>query len=147
VADEPVSALDVSIQSQIINLLERLQEKFGLTFLFISHDISVVKHISDRVGVMYLGRIVEEAPKKELYRSPMHPYTQALLSAVPVMDPGHKIDRIILEGDIPSPANPPTGCTFHTRCPRAEEMCRMEVPALKKIAPHHHVSCHLISEM
>ncbi len=146
VADEPVSALDVSIQSQIINLLERLQEKYGLTFLFISHDLSVVKHISDRVGVMYLGRIVEDAPKNELYSSPMHPYSQALLSAVPVMQPGYKKERIILKGDVPSPSNPPPGCTFHTRCPLAEEICRQEIPVLKKVGPDHYASCHLLKE-
>ncbi len=147
VADEPVSALDVSIQSQIINLLERLQEKYGLTFLFISHDLSVVKHISDRLGVMYLGRIVEDAPKKELYSSPKHPYSQALLSAVPTMEPKVKKDRIILKGDVPSPANPPSGCTFHTRCPWVEENCRNEVPSLKKVGTDHYVSCHLVKEV
>ncbi len=147
VADEPVSALDVSIQSQIINLMERLQEKFGLTFLFISHDLSVVKHISDRVGVMYLGRIVEDAPKKELYSSPMHPYSQALLSAVPTMQPKIKKERIILKGDVPSPSNPPPGCTFHPRCPWAEEVCSQEVPVLKKAGTDHYVSCHLVKEV
>ncbi|MFO7952265.1 MAG: ATP-binding cassette domain-containing protein [Bacillota bacterium] len=146
VADEPVSALDVSIQSQIINLLERLQEKYGLTFLFISHDLSVVKHISDRVGVMYLGRIVEDAPKGELYSSPLHPYSQALLSAVPTMQPKVKKDRIILKGDVPSPANPPPGCPFHPRCPWAEEICSQEVPALRKVGTDHYVSCHLVKE-
>ncbi len=146
VADEPISALDVSIQSQIVNLLEELQEKFGLTFLFISHDLSVVKHIADRVGVMYLGRIVEDAPKKEFYASPLHPYAQALLSAVPVMLPGHKKERVILKGDVPSPANPPPGCTFHTRCPRAVEICSGQVPVLKKAGPDHYVSCHLVKE-
>ncbi len=146
VADEPVSALDVSIQSQIINLLEKLQEKYGLTFLFISHDLSVVKHISDRVGVMYLGRIVEDAPKKELYNNPMHPYSRALLSAVPVMQPGHKKERIILKGDVPSPSNPPPGCTFNTRCPLAEDICKVEIPVLKKVGPNHYASCHLLKE-
>ncbi len=144
VADEPVSALDVSIQSQIVNLLESLQEKYGLTFLFISHDLSVVKHISDRVGVMYLGRIVEDAPKKELYSSPMHPYSQALLSAVPSMQPSVKKERIILTGDVPSPSNPPPGCTFHPRCPYAEAICSEQVPVLKKVGPEHFVSCHLV---
>ncbi len=147
VADEPISALDVSIQSQIINLLERLQEKFGLTFLFISHDLSVVKHMADRVGVMYLGRIVEEAEKKEFYRSPMHPYSQALLSAVPSMKPSLKKERIILKGDVPSPSNPPDGCTFHTRCPYAEEICSEQVPVLKKVGPDHLASCHLVKEI
>ncbi len=147
VADEPISALDVSIQSQIVNLLEELQEKFGLTFLFISHDLSVVKHIADRVGVMYLGRIVEDAPKKEFYSSPLHPYAQALLSAVPTMNPDMEKERIILKGDVPSPANPPEGCTFHTRCPRAVAICSEQVPVLKKAGPDHHVSCHLVEEI
>lgn len=145
VADEPISALDVSIQSQIINLLEKLQEEFALTFLFISHDLSVVKHMADRVGVMYLGRIVEDAPKKEFYRSPLHPYSQALLSAVPSMLPAVKKDRIILKGDVPSPSNPPGGCTFHTRCPRVIDICRGEIPRLKKVGPEHFVSCHLVA--
>jgi peptide/nickel transport system ATP-binding protein len=147
VADEPISALDVSIQSQIINLLEELQDKFGLTFLFISHDLSVVKHIADRVGVMYLGRIVEDAPKKEFYAQPLHPYSQALLSAVPSMLPAVKKERVILKGDVPSPSNPPSGCTFHTRCPRAEEICSQVVPVLKKVGPDHYASCHLVKEV
>ncbi len=147
VADEPISALDVSIQSQIVNLLEELQEKFGLTFLFISHDLSVVKHIADRVGVMYLGRIVEEAPKKEFYSSPMHPYARALLSAVPSMNPQVQKERIILKGDVPSPSNPPPGCTFHTRCPLVENICLEVVPELKKVGPDHYVSCHLVAEI
>ncbi len=147
VADEPISALDVSIQSQIVNLLEELQEKFGLTFLFISHDLGVVKHIADRVGVMYLGRIVEEAPKKEFYSSPMHPYAQALLSAVPSMNPKVQKERIILKGDVPSPSNPPPGCTFHTRCPMAVEICSKQVPVLKKVGPDHYASCHLVAEI
>ncbi len=146
VADEPISALDVSIQSQIVNLLENLQEKFGLTFLFISHDLSVVKHIADRVGVMYLGHIVEDAPKQEFYSSPLHPYSQALLSAVPSMIPGYDKKRVILTGDVPSPANPPEGCTFHTRCPRAVEICSEQVPVLKIVGPDHYVSCHLVKE-
>jgi oligopeptide/dipeptide ABC transporter ATP-binding protein len=145
VADEPISALDVSIQSQIINLLEELQEKFGLTFLFISHDLSVVKHMADRVGVMYLGRIVEDAPKREFYKSPLHPYSQALLSAVPSMLPAVKKERIILKGDVPSPSNPPPGCTFHTRCPRAVAICSEQVPMLKKVGPDHYASCHLVT--
>jgi len=146
VADEPISALDVSIQSQIINLLENLQEKFGLTFLFISHDLSVVKHIADRVGVMYLGRIVEDAPKKEFYSSPLHPYSQALLSAVPSMVPEIEKKRIILKGDVPSPANPPPGCPFHTRCPQAVAICPEQVPVFKKVGPDHYTSCHLVKE-
>jgi oligopeptide/dipeptide ABC transporter ATP-binding protein len=147
VADEPISALDVSIQSQIINLLEELQDQFALTFLFISHDLSVVKHMADRVGVMYLGKIVEEAPKKEFYSSPLHPYSQALLSAVPSMLPAVKRDRIILKGDVPSPANPPEGCTFHTRCPRVADICRLQIPGLKKVGPDHYASCHLVAEL
>ena len=147
VADEPISALDVSIQSQIVNLLENLQDKYGLTFLFISHDLSVVKHMADRVGVMYLGRIVEDAPKKEFYASPLHPYSQALLSAVPSMLPGVKKERVILTGDVPSPSNPPDGCTFHTRCPKAIEICSHEVPLLKKVGPDHYTSCHLVKEV
>lgn len=144
VADEPISALDVSIQSQIINLLEELQDKFGLTYLFISHDLSVVKHIADTVGVMYLGTLVEEARKKDFYQNPLHPYTKALLSAVPVMDPSAPKERIILKGDIPSPANPPPGCRFHTRCPQVMEICREQVPPLLETAPGHRVACHLV---
>ena len=144
VADEPISALDVSIQSQIINLLEELQDKFGLTYLFISHDLSVVKHIADRVGVMYLGILMEEAPKKEFYQNPRHPYTRALLSAVPVMDPTIRKQRIILKGDIPSPANPPAGCRFHTRCPEVMDICRETIPELKEVSRGHRVACHLV---
>ncbi len=147
VADEPISALDVSIQSQIINLLAELQAKFGLTFLFISHDLSVVKHMANRVGVMYLGHIVEDAPKKEFYSSPLHPYSQALLSAVPSMLPAVKKERIILTGDVPSPSNPPSGCPFHTRCPQAVAICPAQVPAFKKVGPDHYASCHLVKEM
>jgi oligopeptide/dipeptide ABC transporter ATP-binding protein len=144
VADEPISALDVSIQSQIINLLEDLQEEFDLTYLFVSHDLSVVKHIADRVGVMYLGKLVEVAEKKEFYEKPLHPYSEALLSAVPVSDPTHKKKRIILKGDVPSPANPPSGCPFHTRCPYAMDVCKRVVPQLLPTPSGHHVACHLI---
>lgn len=145
VADEPVSALDVSIQSQVINLLQDLQEQFQLTYLFIAHDLSVVKHISDRVGVMYLGRIVELADKDDLYGSPMHPYTKALLSAVPVPNPLMKKERIVLQGDVPSPANPPSGCTFHPRCRECMDICRTEKPAFQEINGRY-VACHLYSE-
>ena len=144
VCDEPVSALDVSIQSQVINLLMDLQEEMGLTYLFISHDLSVVKHISDRIGVMYLGGMVELASKDDLYENPLHPYTQALLSAIPVPDPRAKKNRIILKGDIPSPSNPPSGCRFHTRCPYAMDKCKTEVPEYKEAAPEHFVACHLV---
>jgi len=143
VCDEPVSALDVSIQAQIINLLEELQERNDIAYLFISHDLSVVQHISDYVGVMYLGDLVEYADKKSLFANPMHPYTEALLSAVPVPDPNFKMKRIILEGSIPSPANPPKGCKFHTRCPRAMDICKTEVPKTIEVEPGHVVVCHL----
>lgn len=143
VCDEPVSALDVSIQAQIINLLMDLQEKFKLTYLFISHDLSVVEHISDHVGVMYLGNIVEYGSKTQIFKNPKHPYTKALLSAAPVPDPAAKMNRIILEGSIPSPANPPSGCKFHTRCPERMEMCSKYVPQTTIIEPGHTVSCHL----
>lgn len=143
VCDEPVSALDVSIQAQIINLLEELQERNDIAYLFISHDLSVVQHISDYVGVMYLGDLVEYADKKSLFANPMHPYTEALLSAVPVSDPNFKMKRIILEGSIPSPANPPKGCKFHTRCPRAMDICKTEVPKTIEVEPGHMVVCHL----
>ncbi|USG67115.1 dipeptide ABC transporter ATP-binding protein [Brevibacillus ruminantium] len=144
VADEPVSALDVSIQSQILNLLQDLQEQFDLTYLFISHDLSVVKHISDRVGVMYLGRLVEFAPKEKLYAAPAHPYTQALLSAAPVANPDAKPQRIILTGDVPNPANPPSGCAFHTRCPFVMDKCKSTRPELGALdGDGHLVACHL----
>ncbi|WP_018130871.1 ABC transporter ATP-binding protein [Effusibacillus pohliae] len=143
IADEPVSALDVSIQSQILNLLKDLQEQFKLTYLFISHDLSVVRHISDRVGVMYLGRLVELAPKHELYENPQHPYTQALLSAVPHPNPRETRERIILSGDVPSPTNPPSGCAFHTRCHACMDICKTERPQLKQSANGHWVACHL----
>jgi oligopeptide/dipeptide ABC transporter ATP-binding protein len=144
VADEPISALDVSIQSQIINLLEDLQDAFQLTYLFISHDLSVVRHMADRVGVMYLGKLVEVARTRELYREPLHPYTQALLSAIPVSDPTIRKKRIILKGDVPSPANPPSGCPFHTRCPYAMDVCRTHPPELLPTETGRKVACHLV---
>ena len=142
IADEPVSALDVSIQAQVLNLLQHLQEEYNLTYLFISHDLSVVEMISDRIGVMYLGTIVETAEKKELYAHPKHPYTRALLSAVPIPDPEKKSKRIILQGDLPSPSNPPSGCLFHTRCPHCTEKCRSQRPEPVEVTPGHIVKCH-----
>lgn len=143
VADEPVSALDVSIQSQVLNLIQDLQKELGLTYLFIAHDLSVVRHISDRVGVMYLGRLVELTTSEQLYQKPLHPYTQALLSAVPTPDPDIKKERIILQGDVPSPANPPSGCTFHTRCPHVTDLCRSTRPEFRDVGDGHFVACHL----
>lgn len=146
VCDEPVSALDVSIQAQIINLLKDLQDKFKLTYLFISHDLSVVEHISDYVGVMYLGDLVEYGSKEQIFKNPLHPYTQALLSAAPVPDPSAKMNRIILEGSIPSPANPPSGCKFHTRCRECMEICKTETPKYIETEPGHRVICHLYTK-
>jgi oligopeptide/dipeptide ABC transporter ATP-binding protein len=142
VCDEPVSALDVSIQAQVVNLMKELQQKLDLTYLFISHDLRIVKHISSRVGVMYLGTMVEMADKHELYTSPQHPYTRALLSAIPAGNPEIKRERILLEGDVPSPVNPPSGCRFRTRCPEATERCGVEAPALKDIGGGHLCACH-----
>ncbi len=147
VCDEAVSALDVSIQAQVINLLHDLQKEFGLTYLFISHDLSVVEYISDKVGVMYLGKLVEYAPTKALFTKPMHPYTESLLSAVPVADPTVQIDRIPLEGEIPNPANPPTGCYFHTRCRYCTEKCKEVAPEYVELEPDHYVACHRAEEL
>jgi len=143
ICDEPVSALDVSIQAQVINLLAQLQEQMNLSYLFIAHDLSVVEHISDRVAVMYLGRIVELTTDRELYRNPLHPYSQALLSAVPVPDPEIRQQKILLKGDVPSPVNPPPGCTFHTRCPQCEDICSRETPDFRDLGNEHWVACHL----
>ncbi|MBQ6522567.1 MAG: ATP-binding cassette domain-containing protein [Atopobiaceae bacterium] len=147
VCDEPVSALDVSIQAQIINLLNELQEQHDLTYLFISHDLSVVEHISDTVGVMYLGNLVEYGEKKDIFANPLHPYTEALFSAIPIPDPDAKMNRIVLEGSIPSPANPPEGCKFHTRCSKCMECCKHVAPVQKEIEPGHFVVCHLFDDV
>ena len=146
ICDEPVSALDVSIQAQIINLLEDLQNEMGLTYVFISHDLSVVEHISDEIGVMYLGSMVESGDKTKIFANPLHPYTQALFSAVPVPDPNVKMNRIILKGDIPSPANPPKGCKFHTRCTKCMDICKEVAPVYKEYEPNHFCACHLYSQ-
>ncbi len=148
VADEPISALDVSIQAQIVLLLQRLQKEKGLTYLFIAHDLSMVKYISDRVGVMYLGHLVELADSQELYEQPLHPYTQALLSAIPIADPDieDKRQRILLEGELPSAMNLPSGCVFHTRCPKAMDICRQQAPQFKEYKPKHFVACHLLEQ-
>lgn len=146
IADEPVSALDVSIQAQVLNLMKQLQEDLKLTYVFIAHDLGVVRHISDRVGVMYLGRMAELADSESLYAEPLHPYTQALLSAVPVPDPDFVSEQIMLTGDIPSASNPPSGCTFHTRCPFATDICKQKVPELQEVKRGHSVACHLYSD-
>ena len=148
VCDEPISALDVSIQAQVVNLLEKLQDHLGLTYLFVAHDLSMVRHICDRVAVMYLGVMVETAERDELYEKPRHPYTQALLSAVPLPDPRKERarQRTILVGDVPSPINPPSGCRFHPRCPIAVDRCKTEVPKWREVAPGHHTACHLVTE-
>jgi peptide/nickel transport system ATP-binding protein/oligopeptide transport system ATP-binding protein len=147
ICDESVSALDVSIQAQILNLLKKLQRDLDLTFLFISHDLSVVRHISDRVMVMYLGKVVEIADKHSLFSQPLHPYTKALFSSIPIIDKQHRKERIILKGDIPSPLNPPTGCSFHTRCPFATDKCKVEIPALREINTTHKVACHFAENL
>ena len=146
ICDEPVSALDVSIQSQILNLMNDLQQEFNLSYLFIAHDLAVVKHISDRIAIMYLGRIVESGEGQEIYKNPLHPYTRSLMSAIPVPDPHRKIKRQIISGDVPSPINPPSGCTFHPRCPEVIDECKYKVPSLETITQGHKASCHLIAK-
>ncbi len=147
VCDEPVSALDVSIQAQILNLLMDMQKEFGLTYLFVAHDLSVVEHVSDRVAVMYLGRLVEVAPTADLFYQPLHPYTEALMSAIPALDPDEVMKPVILEGEIPSPANPPSGCPFHPRCPYAQEVCKQEMPPLKEYKPGRFAACHFADQL
>ena len=147
IADEPVSALDVSIQAQVLNLMQKLQRDLKLTYIFISHDLGVVRHISNRIGVMYLGKLVELTASEDLYTGPLHPYTRALLSSVPVPDPTFKREQLIITGDIPSASNPPSGCTFHTRCPYKREDCSTVVPKMQEVKPGHYVACHLYDEM
>ena len=147
VCDEPVSALDVSIQAQILNLLMDLQKEFGLTYLFVAHDLSVVEHVSNRVAVMYLGRLVEVAPTEELFYQPMHPYTEALMSAIPALDPDEVMQPVLLKGEIPSPANPPTGCPFHPRCPYVQEVCKHDMPELKEYRSGHFAACHFADQL
>ena len=147
IADEPVSALDVSVQAQVLNLLQSLKDELGLTLIFIAHDLSVVEHISDRIAVMYVGNMMELAESETLLRHPMHPYTEALVSSVPSADPDIKVDRIILEGDVPSPANPPSGCVFHPRCRYAKDRCKSEIPLLREVEPNHFAACHFAGEL
>jgi len=147
IADEPVSALDVSVQAQVLNLLQQLQAELDLTLVFIAHDLSVVEHVCNRIAVMYVGKLVEKAEAETLLKNPLHPYTEALVSAVPPADPDIKVERIILEGDVPSPANPPPGCVFHPRCRYAEAVCKEEIPTLEEVEPDHFVSCHLAKEL